>query len=96
MVAIVLYAYCKGQRSSRVIEHQCVQDIAYRVIAANEVPDHTTIARFRKRHETALRDRAARSKTIVARPDAIGVLCRNRATVCLRPLSNSSRYLLGT
>ena len=54
MVALLLYAYCKGQRSSRVIEHECVEDIAYRVIAANEVPDHTTIARFRQRHETAL------------------------------------------
>jgi len=54
MVALLLYAYCKGQRSSRAIEHECVEDIAYRVIAANEVPDHTTIARFRQRHETAL------------------------------------------
>jgi transposase len=56
MVALLLYAYCKGQRSSRVIERECVEDIAYRVIAANEVPDHTTIARFRQRHETALAD----------------------------------------
>src|SRR5664280_2860851 len=54
MVALLLYAYCKGQRSSWVIEHECVEDIAYRVIAASEVPDHTTIARFRQRHETAL------------------------------------------
>src|SRR5437870_9941691 len=54
MVALLLYAYCKGQRSSRAIERECVEDIAYRVIAANEVPDHTTIARFRQRHETAL------------------------------------------
>jgi hypothetical protein len=30
MVALLLYAYCKGQRSSRVIEHECVEDIAYR------------------------------------------------------------------
>ena len=54
MVALLLYAYAKGQRSSRVIERGCVEDIAYRVIAANEVPDHTTIARFRQRHEVAL------------------------------------------
>jgi transposase len=37
-----------------VIERACVEDIAFRVIAANEVPDHTTIARFRQRHEAAL------------------------------------------
>ncbi len=39
MVALWLYAYAKGQRSSRVIERECVEDIAYRVIAANQVPD---------------------------------------------------------
>jgi Transposase domain (DUF772) len=46
--------YAKGQRSSRVVERECVEDIAYRVIAANQQPDHTTIARFRQRHEAAL------------------------------------------
>jgi len=56
MLALLLYAYCKGQRSSRVIERECVEDIAYRVIAANQRPDHTTIARFRQRHEAALAD----------------------------------------
>ncbi len=56
MLALLLYAYCKGQRSSRVIECECVEDVAYRVIAANQRPDHTTIARFRQRHETALAD----------------------------------------
>jgi transposase len=54
MVALLLYAYAMGQRSSRVIERECVEDVAYRVIAANQRPDHTTIARFRQRHETAL------------------------------------------
>ena len=54
MVALLLYAYAKGQRSSRVIERGCVEDIACRVIAANQRPDHCTIARFRQRHEAAL------------------------------------------
>jgi transposase len=54
MVALVLYAYAKGDRSSRVIERRCVEDIAYRVIAANRAPDHSTIARFIERHERAL------------------------------------------
>jgi transposase len=56
VLALLLYAYCKGQRSSRVIERECVEDVAYRVIAANQRPDHTTIARFRQRHEAALAD----------------------------------------
>ena len=54
MVALLLYAYCKGQRSSRAIERECTEDLAYRVIAANQRPDHTAIARFRQRHEDAL------------------------------------------
>ena len=54
MVALVLYAYARGLRSSRVFERACVEDVAFRVIAANQAPDHTTIARFRQRHEVAL------------------------------------------
>jgi transposase len=54
MVALLIYAYARGRRSSRAIERACVEDVAYRVIAANQVPDHSTIARFRQRHEAAL------------------------------------------
>jgi transposase len=54
MVALLLYAYAAGERSSRRIERRCREDVAYRVIAANRVPDHATIARFRARHEDAL------------------------------------------
>jgi transposase len=54
MVALLLYAYARGRRSSRAIERACVEDVAYRVIAANHVPDHCTIARFRQRHQDAL------------------------------------------
>lgn len=54
MVALLLYGYCQGERSSRVIEKRCVRDVAYRVITGGLRPDHATIARFRARHETAL------------------------------------------
>jgi transposase len=54
MVALLLYAYARGERSSRGIERECLEDIAYRVIAANQRPDHATIARFVQRHEDAL------------------------------------------
>jgi transposase len=54
MVALLLYAYAKGERSSRAIERALHEDVAYRVIASNQAPDHTTIARFRQRHELAL------------------------------------------
>src|SRR5919206_1910311 len=54
MVALLLYAYAKGNRSSRGIERECGEDVAYRVICSNHVPDHSTIAEFRVRHEAAL------------------------------------------
>ena len=54
MVALLLYGYCQGERSSRVIERRCVRDVGYRVITGGLHPDHATIARFRARHEKAL------------------------------------------
>src|SRR5919106_1030146 len=54
MVALLLYAYAVGERSSRRIERRCVEDVAFRVIAANRAPDHTTISRFRQRHAERL------------------------------------------
>ncbi len=53
-LALLLYAYSRGQRSSRRIEQACAEDIAHRVICVNEAPDHTTIARFRQRHEDGI------------------------------------------
>jgi transposase len=54
MVALVLYNYAVGVRSSRAIERRCVEDVACRFVAANRAPDHVTISRFRSRHQAAL------------------------------------------
>jgi transposase len=54
MVALMLYSYAIGERSARKIEGRCREDVAYRVICANNTPDHATIARFRVRHQDAL------------------------------------------
>jgi transposase len=54
MVALIVYAYAIGERSSRRIERRCREDVAFRVITANQAPDHATIARFRVRHELVL------------------------------------------
>jgi transposase len=56
MLTLITYAYAVGERSSRGIERRCREDVAFRVICANQVPDHATIARFRVRHEQALAD----------------------------------------
>jgi transposase len=73
MVALLVYAYARGQRSSRVIERACIEDIAFRVIAANRRPDHTTIARFRQRHETALAGIFGEVLALCARAGLAGV-----------------------
>jgi transposase len=54
MVALLIYAYATGARSSRLIERRCVEDIAFRFIAANQSPDHATVARFARDHEQEL------------------------------------------
>ena len=47
LLALLVYAYCCGARSSRQIERLCTTDVAFRVLCAQDVPDHCTIARFR-------------------------------------------------
>jgi transposase len=53
VLALLIYAYALGERSSRQIERLCGTDVAFRVICAQDPPDHTTIARFRATHQDA-------------------------------------------
>jgi transposase-like protein DUF772 len=53
MLALLIYAYCQDVRSSWQIERRCLTDVAFRVLCAQDVPDHATIARFRAEHEAA-------------------------------------------
>ncbi len=50
VLAVLAYAYCVGERSSRRIERRLVEDVAFRVVGANQLLDHATLARFRRRH----------------------------------------------
>lgn len=54
MVRIVLHGYTTGIRSSRKLEAACVDVVAFRWLAAGSAPDYRAIARFRKRHLSAL------------------------------------------
>ena len=54
MVALLVYAYATGVRTSRGIERRCHDDVAFRVITANQPPDHATVARLRVHYETAI------------------------------------------
>jgi transposase len=53
LLALLVYAYAVGERSSRQIERLCSSDVAFRVVCAQDGPDHSTIARFRAQHEAA-------------------------------------------
>jgi len=54
MASLILYAYCVGLPSSRKIEAATYTHVAFRVITADQHPDHDTIADFRKTHLKAL------------------------------------------
>lgn len=72
MVALLLYAYAVGERSSRGVERRCREDVAFRVLAANQLPDHATIARFRARHERALADTFEQVLALCASSESVG------------------------
>jgi transposase len=73
MVTLLLYSYAVGERSSRGIERRCREDVAFRVITANQVPDHATIARFRARHEQALANTFVQVLALCAKAGLVSV-----------------------
>ncbi|MFJ2591308.1 transposase [Streptomyces sp. NPDC087538] len=50
LIALLLYCYSKGVRSSRHIEQACWDDVGCRIITANRRVDHSTVAWFVRRH----------------------------------------------
>ena len=69
LLALLVYGYARGVRSSRKIERACTEDVAFRVICAQDAPDHATLARFRRRHfasEQAVGDLFAQVLAIAA------------------------------
>jgi transposase len=73
MVALLVYAYARGIRSSRMIERACEEDVAFRVLAAQQRPDHATIARFVERHEDAIAGLFGEVLTLCARSGLVRV-----------------------
>ena len=67
MLTVLIYAYCTGERSSRRIEKRLIEDVAFRVVAANQRPDHATVARFRANHETAVAGLFGQALAVCAR-----------------------------
>ncbi len=56
MLALLIYGYCIGLRSSRKIERATYEDLAFRVLAGGQHPDHTRISEFRRTHLDAFKD----------------------------------------
>src|SRR6476469_132232 len=54
MLAVLIYAYANGHRSSRKIERLCWRDAGVRMIVGEHVPDHSVSARFRRGHAERL------------------------------------------
>lgn len=54
MTVLLFYSYCVGVFSSRKIEKACYEQIPFRVLTADQHPDHDTVASFRRRHLTVL------------------------------------------
>jgi len=73
MVAVLLYFYARGIRSSRVIERACEEDVAFGVLAAQQRPDHATIARFVERHQEAIAGLFGEVLTLCARSGLVKV-----------------------
>jgi transposase len=73
MVALVMYCYCKGVRSSRAVEMATWDDVGARVICGNHHPDHATVARFVCRHEQAVKGLLVQSLVACARQGLVSV-----------------------
>jgi len=72
MVALLLYAYAVGETSTRAIERRAIEEVPFRVIAASQRPDHTTISRFRARHAGDLAGLFAQILALCERAGLVG------------------------
>src|SRR5205823_6127966 len=73
MVALVMYCYAKGIRSSRAVEMATFDDVGARVICAGLHPDHARNARFVSRHEEPLTGLLVQSLDACGREGLVGV-----------------------
>jgi transposase len=67
LLTLLVYAMAHGVRSSRQIERLCHTDVAFRIVCAGDVPDHSVLARFRQDHESALADLLTETLLLAAR-----------------------------
>ena len=66
LLTLLVYAMAHGVSSSRRIEALCHTDVAFRIVCASDVPDHTVLARFRQHHQGALTELLTASLVLAA------------------------------
>jgi transposase len=95
LLGVLLYAYAIGVRSSRQIQRRCTEDLAFRVLAGNQAPDHVTIARFRTRHEQALAGFLVQSLKLCAAAGLVrlGVVALDGTKVAANAADRANRTL---
>src|SRR5512132_533134 len=96
LLGVLLYAYAIGVRSSRQIQRRCHEDLAFRVLAGNQLPDHVTIARFRVRHQQALAGFLVASLRLCAAAGLVrlGVVALDGTRVAANAASRANRTLV--
>jgi len=95
LLGVLLYAYATGVRSSRQIQRRCHEDLAFRVLAGNQAPDHVTIARFRVRHQQALAGFLVESLRLCAAAGLVrlGVIALDGTKVAANAADRANRTL---
>lgn len=93
LLALMIYAYATGQRSSRRIEQLCADHVAYRVLCAQDPPDHTTIARFRAAHDAVFTDVFAQVLRLCAQAGmvAVGVISIDGTKIAANASKSANR-----
>ena len=90
MLALVLYCYFKGIRSSRKIAAACVDDVGCRVICGGATPSHQAVAQFVRRHRAEVVRLFVQVLGLLAAAGAVGGHC---VAVDGSPVSgNASRF----
>jgi transposase len=93
LLALMIYAYATGQRSSRRIERLCADHVAYRVLCAQDPPDHTTIARFRAAHDEVFTDLFAQVLRLCSQAGlvAVGVIAIDGTKIAANASKSANR-----
>jgi transposase len=93
LLALMIYAYATGQRSSRRIERLCADHVAFRVLCAQDPPDHTTIARFRAAHDEVFTDVFAQVLRLCAQAGlvAVGVIAIDGTKIAANASKSANR-----